>query len=278
MHLSRPMAVVAILLISIPMLARQATQSKISQTIQPAPQDTQAVNVLNQALSFAGGATAISGVTDYTATGTVTYHWDKDVQGNVTLQGLGPDEFRLDANLPNGTRSWAIQEGQTAIKSEQGVLTHIPPQLKVIPSSDAYPYEAPLFPTSIAFPYLQLTPVLGNPRYSISYKGTVQLAGHSAHDVLVQFYPNGQGKPDSMSEYRTREFFIDTSSLQVLLIQESVPKHVIRQVRYSSYTTVNGMLVPFSITEEVGGQPTWAIQLSKITFNTGLQDSEFLIQ
>jgi len=36
--------------------------------------------------------------------------------------------------------------------------------------------------------------------------------------------------------------------------------------------------MPFSISEQMGGQRTREIQLNRITFNAGLQDSTFVIQ
>jgi hypothetical protein len=44
---------------------------------------------------------------------------------------------------------------------------------------------------------------------------------------------------------------------------------------FSDYRAINGILVPFSITERVAGQTTWTIQLSQIAFNTGLGDTDF---
>jgi hypothetical protein len=41
---------------------------------------------------------------------------------------------------------------------------------------------------------------------------------------------------------------------------------------------VNGILVPFSINEQMGGQKTRDIQLTQISFNTGLQDAAFVLQ
>jgi hypothetical protein len=240
-------------------------------------QDPQAVSVLNQALIVAGGTSAISAVTDYTATGQVTYHWRPDVQGSVTVRGLGVGGFRLDANLPKGIRSWGVFDGQTTTKSEEGTVTYIPSQLKAVPSSDAYPYEAPLFPGSLAFPWSELTSVLGDPNWAISYKGIVQLEGHPVHDIQVQFSAD-QAASAMMNEYHTKDFFIDTSTLQLVMTQDNVPKHIIHQIRYSKYTAVSGMQVPFSIDETMGGQRTWDIQLSQIKFNAGLQDSELVIQ
>jgi outer membrane lipoprotein-sorting protein len=46
-------------------------------------------------------------------------------------------------------------------------------------------------------------------------------------------------------------------------------------MQFSAYQAVNGVLVPFSVSEFVAGQQTMAIQLSHVTFNSGLTDSVF---
>jgi hypothetical protein len=58
-------------------------------------------------------------------------------------------------------------------------------------------------------------------------------------------------------------------------MQDVVPNHEIRQIRYSNYKSIGGILVPFSINEQLDGQATWAIEIGQIVFNTGLQDSDF---
>jgi hypothetical protein len=263
-----------------PVLQPQPTippQTQPVTTLPPAPQDPQAVIVLNQALTVAGGTAAIKAVTDYTATGNITYNWNPEQQGTVTVLGLGTDQIRLDANLARGIHSSVISNGQSSTKTEDGRVTQYPPPYPV-PSSDAYPYQPPMFPSSLLVPHMQLAVVLNSPRYSISYKGVVQLDGNSVHDILVQRIMPGQTQPDSMTEYHTMEYFIDTATLQIAMTQDNVPKHIVHQIRYSGYRAVNGVLVPFSIGERMGGQRTREIQLSQISFNTGLQDSGFAIQ
>jgi hypothetical protein len=237
-----------------------------------ATQDPQAVSVLNQALAVAGGTVAIQAVLDYTAAGNITYNSNPLAQGSATILGLGLDKFRLDASLPSGVRSRIISQGVTDIVAENGTVSEYPPPYPV-PSSDASPYEAPMFPGSLLLPAQQLAAILNDPRYRISYKGLVQLNGQSVHDVEFQLAIPGQ--IDQMHEYHVRHLFIASATLQVVMIQELVPKHVIRQVQYSAYQSAEGVLIPFTISELVGGQQAWTIALTQITFNTGLQDSAF---
>lgn len=86
------------------------------------------------------------------------------------------------------------------------------------------------------------------------------------------------GGRDPMSKYHAREFFIDTLTLQIVMTQDLVPKNVVQQIHYSNYAAVSGILVPFAISEELGGQKTWTIQVTQMTFDSGLQDSAFVVQ
>jgi hypothetical protein len=239
-----------------------------------ASQDPQAVSVFNSALSAAGGATAHRAITDYTAIGNITYHESPDVRGTVTVKGLNSVAIRIDATLPTGVRSWAIHNGVGSLEHENGKLSVAanPPN---VPSSDAFPHQTLMFPSSIAFPLRQLTNVLDNPGFGITYKGTAQVDGHSVHDIQVQRVSGGF---DPMSKYHAREFFIDSATFQIVMTQEFVPRGIVHQIHYSNYTTVAGVLVPFGIAEQAAGRPTWTIQLTEITFNSGLQDSAFSLQ
>jgi hypothetical protein len=266
---------VGVLAGAIPTSAQQTSQA----TSQPAaPQDPQAVSVLNQALVVAGGTSAIRAIQDYTGSGNITYPSEQDAQGTVTVIGMRSTEFRMDANLPTGVRSWAVSDGEIARKSENGTISRMVPQGPV-PSSDAFPFQTPLFPGSIAFPYRQLAAMLNNPRFNISYKGLVEIDGHSVHDVQLERMPVGAVSSTSLAlQPRTRDVFIDASTLQMVMTKDIAPNNAIHELRYSDYRAVNGVLMPFSIAETIGGQQTWTIQLSQIRFNTGLQNSSFALQ
>ncbi|HEV2248759.1 MAG TPA: hypothetical protein VGW37_19110 [Terriglobia bacterium] len=263
------------LLFSISVWGQQTQQATASRA---APQDPQAVSVLNQALSVAGGAAAISAIQDYSATGTITYNPDQNLQGSVLIQGLGSTDFRMDATLPDGVRSMAITQGVLTTKAEDGKVSSFAPQT-FAPSSDAFPYRTPLFASSIALPWHQLARVLGSRGFSVSYKGITQADGHSVHDIQFQRIPAGSASPaNPILQPPSREVFIDTSTFQVVMTQEAVPKNSMLRVHYSGYRSVSSILMPFSIAEELDGSQVWSVQLSQVAFNTGLQESAFTIQ
>lgn len=239
--------------------------------------DPQAVTILQQALSVAGGAAALSAIKDYSGTGTLVFHQSQaqQVTGTVTITGLGLGEFRMDSNLSTGTRSFSVSQGRTHRKREDGTVTHFPPTGPV-PSSDAFPYITPIFPSGIGFPDQELIVALNSPQLTVSYKGIVQLDGRSVHDIQVQRVLPGQNSPGNlMADYNSIDLFIDASTLQLVMTQDIVPNRVIHQIRYSNYRATGGLVVPFFVSEQIGDQKTWEIQLYQINVNTGLQDTDF---
>ncbi len=275
MRFARFGLVLSFLLLNISVWGQQTQQTT---TPTPEPQDPQAVSVLNQALAVAGGTAAIRAVQDYTATGTISYPSQQDGQGPVTIQGMNGTEFRMDANLPAGTRSWAVAEGVITTKNEQRTMWSMAPKGPV-PSSDAFPFQTPWFPASVAFPVRQLAALVGNPSYSLSYKGITQVDGHSVHDIQFQ---RGSSAAVSSSGVtlppRTRDIYIDTATFQIVAVSDTLPKNIPHELHYTAYQMTSGVLMPFSISENVEGQQSWVLQLNQISFNKGLQEASFAIQ
>jgi hypothetical protein len=101
-------------------------QTSTQATPSPAPKDPQAVSIAKQALAGVGGISAIKAITDYTASGTIIYHQNQEVQGSVTVRGLGLGELREDAILPTGARSFSIgSNGAVATKNENGIIRNL---------------------------------------------------------------------------------------------------------------------------------------------------------
>ena len=102
----------AVFLLPIPLLAQASSIT----------QDARALNVLNQALTAGGGAQAIAAISDYTGTGNITYYPGGPTQGTVTVIGTSSQEFRMDATVPSGLRSWAVHDGIVTTKNESGTI------------------------------------------------------------------------------------------------------------------------------------------------------------
>jgi len=252
-----------LILVVFPAWSKRPHPPQQTQTATPTPaaKDPQAVSILNQALSVAGGIPAISAIADYTATGNMTYHSSQDMQGTVTLRGLGVGQFRMDVNLQNGVRS-EVDSDTSTIKFENGMSRR---------------YNVPMSPGRFSIPTLPFPVALTSAGLSLTYKGLVSINGRSAHEIEIQHrLPASISDPNGyFRDFHTVDYFIDASTFQVLMIQDVVAKKSVRQIWYSDYRLVGGILVPFSISEQLDGDSTWQIALGQMAFNSGLQESDF---
>jgi hypothetical protein len=221
------------------------------------------VSVLNQAINAAGGMQAISAIKDYTATGSVILHEATDVQGSVTVMGLGLNSFRQDTTLLAGGRTQIMTDGGVRTKFENGTIRN------------SY-RDASWYPGALALPYLLILRGLASPAYSLTYKGLINIDGQSAHDIRLQMLHanHPQGAPN---DFFTRDFFIDASTFQVIMTQDPDHRHhlLLRQVRYSDFRPINGVLAPFAFSESSRGHENWELKLNQINFNTGIDTSAF---
>ena len=164
----------------------------------------------------------------------------------MTVQALGLNQYRVDANLASGVRSSAVTSGRMSEKAEDGYVQPIHSQLAMNLSG-------------LVVPYLELSIAVKSSAFGLSNNGLFTVNGHSAYDIQVQLAGSGLKRPTNLADFYVRDYFIDATTFQVLMTQDLAPKHVIRQLQYSDFTPVNGVLVPFSISEVVGGQQTWSM-------------------
>ena len=126
---------------------------------QPPQRDLQAVSILTQSPNAVSGIAGVSAIQDFAASGTITYYWaGKEVHGNVSIRGRGAAQFRLDATLPEGTRSWVVSNGAGSLKESNGNATRIP-------------YHNAINLSSLTLPSVYVVAALYDPTVSISYVG-----------------------------------------------------------------------------------------------------------
>lgn len=234
--------------------------------------DAQAVAVLGNAMNAVGGLSILAGLEDFTASGNITYFWaGQQVQGTVTLRGKGLDEFRMDADLPSGTRSWAVDHGIGMLSDTDGTVTPIP-------GHNAVNLGA------LTFPYLWLAGAAGNPQTTVSTLGTTQVNGTSAIEIRVQrHYATSYDPTGAIAQLTTRDFFVDPTTF--LILKTEIMTHPAKtfslslpeDLYFSNYQRVSGVLVPFSIEETINGQEIWTVQISSVQFNSGLSDADFSV-
>jgi hypothetical protein len=231
--------------------------------------DPQAVSLINSCLSASGGSQAIGGVQDFVASGTATFNWDVQTQATAVLkERVSTNQFRFDATFSNGARSWAVSNGT-------GLLSNID-QTKT-----ALTYQTAFSLRSLSWPVVDLVGALSDPAATISYVGLVSSDQGQAYQIHIQeTYPAGADPSGLQSSASARDYFIDPKSFLLVEIKNTQasgnpPQNYEQSILFSGYTNVNGLMVPFSITETVAGQQTWVVQLNSVNFNVGLTDSDF---
>lgn len=238
--------------------------------------DPQAIAILTQAVTTAEGAQALASppIQDFTASGNITYFWaGEQVQGTATVKGRGTAQFRLDAVLPAGTRSYAMTYGGGQVQDTNGVITPIP-------------YHDTVNVGVLSFPYLAIAADLADPTAVASYSGLVDNgAGGQFQQVHVQHVFSSAADPlGLLAQLRVTDYFFDpVTGLLAKTVDMTHPLNDLAQnyaheVDLQNYAAVNGIQVPMTITEKITDQPIWQLQLTGVAFNTGLTDLDFVLQ
>lgn len=264
----RSLAVAIFSLVSIlpaSLLAQQGVQTP------PLPaRDQQAVSVLTQSLLAAGGLPAIAAVLDFKATGNATYFWaGQDVTGTTTIKGRGTTQFRIDSILSDGNYTLLVSNESGEMKDIRGRKTPIT-------------FANAVNKGNLIFPLAEIANRLQDATVGVTYVGLVAFNGQQVHQIRTRrILTSDTGSGQIINTLTTRDFFIDPQTFQVVAtLDQGHPTNKAQpdfphQMLFSDYRAVNGIFVPFSITERISGQTTWTIHLSQISFNNGLEDTDF---
>jgi hypothetical protein len=238
---------------------------------QTASVDQKGVAVLQQVMAGSGAATNPIGA--FTATGTITYYWaGQPVQGSATIRARGSGQFRLDASLPDGTRSYTASQQGGSRKSQDGKLSSIP----------AHNTLSTIIPT---LPYPAIAAALSDPAFTITSLGLVNVGGTTAYQIRVTRTFAKQSDPDgTLSSLSRVDYFIDPQTFLVLRTEDlthpvqSLTESYSHSIEFASYTAMSGVAIPTVVREKVAGQTTWEFRLLSITLNPSLQDADFVLQ
>ncbi len=237
--------------------------------------DPQAIAIISQSLVAVGGTALLATLQDFTATGTVTFFWaGQPAPGPATVLGRGTTEFRLDANLTAGMRSYAVMYGTGALKDTTGAVTPIP-------------LHDTINIGVLSFPCWGLAAALADPTVAISYMGSVgNGSGGQLYQVRLQRQFTSAADPTGiLTSLCVTDYFFDSQTyLLAKTVDQTHPvetwlENYSHEIDFSNYATAaTGVNVPMLAQELVGGQMTWQVQLSGINFNTGLTDANFQLQ
>ncbi len=246
------------------------SQSTTQQTTSIVQRDPQALAILNQAVSSSGGLTAMTAVQDFTGTGTITYSWaGQAVPATVVVYEKGVNEFRMDATLSDGVRSLVIDGIVGSLTSQNGQQTKLP-------------FYSIMTSGSLTFPFPRIAATLTDSSTSVTYIGPVPWNNSQA----VKLHVVPPVDPSLLIDSRLKglgeyDLYFDPTSYRLLELGEEVwwgadlSQTYSHEILFSNYVTTGGLAVPFVINERFGGQQTWSVSLSSVTFNSGLSDALF---
>lgn len=240
---------------------------------QTAVSDPRGFAILSQALSASGVSNPAKPVQDFTATGTITFFWAaKEVSGPATVKGRGHNQFRLNVNLPEGTRSLALNRSTGALKEAAGSLKEIP-------------LHNTINVGILTYPYLSLAAALNDPLTLVSYVGAESLAGRQVHRVRVQRrFPQETDPDGTLARLCTTDYFVDaqtylvTKTLDMTHSDDDLREDFTREIEFENYAVIQGVNIPTLVREKIIGQTVWELRLTNISFNTGLTDLDFGLQ
>jgi len=225
-------------------------------TAQTTERDQLALMIVTKTLNAAGGINLLRGIRDFTGKGTITYYWDSEVRGAVTVKGCGRTRFRLDASLPDGMQSRILNNGTGFVKERDGTIRAVP------------------FPTQlIVFPYTELLDALKESPTSIIYVGLVKHHGRLSHHIRVG-HQRGSNMSRPPANSSSIDYFIDPNTFLVSSRRDSAANQS-HEIDFGDYRSVDGILAPFSITEKVHGQRLLTINLSEFLLNTNIAVDDF---
>jgi hypothetical protein len=234
--------------------------------------DPQAVAVLQHALAVSGAS--LNPVRSFVASGTITYFWaGQKVVGPATIRARGHDQFRIDADMPDGRRSLAMRREGGSRKGADGKLDEIPS------------HNTLSGVLVLTLPYPAIAAALSDTAARIEYVERADVGGQPAHRVRVTTEFSKEDDPEGLLAKLSRtDYLVDAGTGLIIRTEDAAHpvdnmlEEYSREVEMERYTAMSGIAVPVIVREKIAGQITWEFQLTSISFNGSLSDSEFLVQ
>jgi hypothetical protein len=232
------------------------------------PKDPQALAVLANMVSALGGPNLRSQIADSTTVGTTTtFSSAGQDTASLVIKTKGVDEIRYERTEGDVTDLYVVDKGQ-------GWYT-IGPKVLRIPYSQSY--------REVIFhlPLLSMISGLPGADSRIEYLG-VSVSGKTSVDS-VAFIDESLTNPvtGGKKDKDVVQIAVDAATflpvaIQIALQQDSVNGGTeIEEYDFSDYRSIQGVLVPFSIVQIIGGMKAAQITISDIKFNTGIPESDF---
>lgn len=183
--------------------------------------------------------------------------------------------YRLDIETDQGLRSIRILGSAGAIQEPDGSKTFIP--------------EATSVQGLTAFSLLRRDDFFRG-QTSVSDHGSVLIDGRPLHRITVEYIIHrdrvtpDKKTPTSLALVPTTavvDFYFDPQShlliksVDTVTLPKSTNQAYLRCITYADYREVDGVLVPFQLSESLNGQQEWVLQLNDVKLSTSLRAVDF---
>jgi hypothetical protein len=226
--------------------------------------DPQAVTLAAQSMAVLTGGASINDVT-LTGSGTWTVGDDSE-NGPAVLSAVGTGESRMDLSLPSGTRT-EIRDASTGIAQGKWVVQS--GASGNVASHNCQSDAVWFFPA--------FSSLAGRANLVLLYIGQETRNGVNVQHLQSYVYQSG----GLNSELSTMDFYLDAATLLPSAItfkthpDTDATTDILVEIEYSNYQAVNGALVPMHVQRYFQGTLTVDLILTAVTFNTGINLSNF---
>jgi hypothetical protein len=236
----------------------------------------QGATVLLQSLSAMAGTTSLNDVT-LTGTGRRIAGSD-DETGTAVLTGLATGQSRLNLTLPSGQSS----EIRSIDSNGNPTGEWIGPD----GASHTIPLHNLLTSSAWFQPALAFSEIASSLNYTVSYIGLETKDGISVNHLTVTQPPLDPSSDTAalMQHLSQIDVFLDASTYFPVALDFSIHPDdnalldIPVEIRFSGFTSANGVQVPFHIQKYLNNSLFLDIQLQAATLNSGLTASTFAIQ
>jgi outer membrane lipoprotein-sorting protein len=213
-----------------------------------------ASDILEKMIEAQGGKKVIENIKDMTSSGTLEMT-QMGMSGSMTMYRKEPDKVRMDIEVMGMVITQAF-DGETAwwVNPQTGSPEEMSEQQSESMKRMSFGIDALLYPEKYGITY--------------SYKGKEKI-DEKEYFVLEQTFPDGF----KATIYIDPKTYLSYKSKSTIVNQMGV--EVEQETFETDYKNVNGMMIAHSITIFQGGEEYMKINVTEMTFNSGLEDSFF---
>jgi hypothetical protein len=237
-----------------------------SQNPVPTKRDGQAIRLLTQCAAAMGSPALDSAVL---ATGKSIPAYAEDPSAELVLKSKGETKMRWEMNSAGSQEAITLNSGRgRSTRNGRG---------------NALPAWQTKYTRQEHFPAMLCVSEFQRPNTDILYLGEETVGNTSAHHIKISVATNGKSQLWNATEAVISEFhiFLDSKSFVVVKTMryafspDAIENRSKLENYYSNYQSVNGTLMPFTITTFLDGQKLRVISFDHIQLDPVIGDGEF---